>query len=401
MKSPVLLAIAVASLLGAVPLRAAADEGPIVLCYHIVESPQDPRMEISREAFRQQMRYLAMTGYNVIPLRDAYEYAAGKRQSLPPRSVVVTIDDGWRSTYTEVFPEMKRWHFPFTVFIYPRIIGQTSYAMTWKQVKELANAGVDIESHSFSHPYLTQRRHATLAPKEYAAWLEHELAGSKKILEQETGKPVSFLAYPYGDYDRHLVENVGRAGYLAALTCDYGSVRRGSDPLRMRRFAIDKRLDFAEFRHYLGTTPMRVAEMTPQPGQAIDAGITPVTVSAKLPNYKTLDPKSVGMALMSVGGSTPYSYDPHNGSVTLTIKDALKGFQRAIVWATEMKSGKRYEASWTFRAPETKPAAVPAASPPQACPPTDPTAPAPVTAGGSGARSDSADSRLNMRGAKP
>ena len=102
-----------------------AETGATVLCYHIVESPLDPRMEISRETFIQQMRYLAMTGYTVIPLREAYEYAIGKRDSLPKNPVVVTIDDGWRSTYTEVFPEMKRRHFPFTLFIYPNIVGQT------------------------------------------------------------------------------------------------------------------------------------------------------------------------------------------------------------------------------------------------------------------------------------
>src|SRR4051812_27785595 len=159
----------------------AADLGATVLCYHIVESPQDPRMEIGREVFRQHMRYLAMTGYNVIPLRDLYEYAAGKRASLPKNAVVITIDDGWRSTYTEVFPEMKRRGFPFTVFIYPKIIGQTSYAMTWKQIKEMADAGVDVQSHTFSHAFLTRRRHASISEQEYAAWLEHELVESKRV----------------------------------------------------------------------------------------------------------------------------------------------------------------------------------------------------------------------------
>jgi len=384
MKSRALQAIAIAFFFCALPSFAAGDDGAMVLCYHIVESPQDPRMEISREAFRQQMRYLAMTGYNVIPLREAYEYAIGKRASLPPRAVVVTIDDGWRSTYTEVWPEMKKWHFPFTVFIYPRIIGQTTHAMTWAQVKAMSDAGVDIESHSFSHPFLTQRRHTGMAPKEYTAWIEHELAGSKKTLEHETGKTVQFIAYPYGDYDHYLVANVARSGYLAALTCDFGFVRHGSDPLRMKRFAIDKRLDFAAFRRYLGANPMRVAAMTPPPGQAIDPGI-PVTISAKIPNYKTLDPKSIGLALMSTTASVPYSYDPKDGLITLTIKDALKGFQRALVWATDLKSGRRFEASWTFRIPEPPPA-VPAANPltsPQQCPPADPTTAAPVTAGGS------------------
>src|SRR5438128_9648332 len=77
----------------------ASQDGATVLCYHIVESPQDPRMEISRDTFLQQMRYLAMTGYTIVPLRDAYDYAVGKKDSLPKNAVVVTIDDGWRSTY--------------------------------------------------------------------------------------------------------------------------------------------------------------------------------------------------------------------------------------------------------------------------------------------------------------
>src|SRR6059036_2053463 len=98
------------------PPPPAEDYGATILCYHIVESPQDPRMEISRETFRQQMRYLEMTGYTVVPLRDVYDYASGARSSLPKHAVAITIDDGWRSTYTEVFPEMKRLHFPFTVF---------------------------------------------------------------------------------------------------------------------------------------------------------------------------------------------------------------------------------------------------------------------------------------------
>src|SRR6185503_20086634 len=136
------IVVGVPQVFARVPELPVPSDGPTVLCYHIVESPPDPRTEISRETFLQQMRYLAMTGYNVIPLRDAYEYATGKRASIPKNSVVVAIVDGWRSTYTEVFPEMKKRHFPFTVFIYPRIIGQTPYALTWKQIREMANAGV-------------------------------------------------------------------------------------------------------------------------------------------------------------------------------------------------------------------------------------------------------------------
>ena len=352
----ILILIAATPLLARVePLR---DDVPTatVLCYHIVESPQDARMEISRDTFRQQMRYLAMTGYNVIPLRELYEFVTGKRQSIPRNAVVITIDDGWRSTYTEVFPEMQKRKFPFTIFIYPKIVGQTSHALTWKQVKEMSDAGVDIQSHSLSHPFLTQRRHTSFDDRAYAAWLTHELADSKKILERETGREVEFLAYPYGDYDHNLAASVAKAGYAAALTCDYGRVKRGSDPLRMKRMVIDKRMDFASFRHYLGAGSMRVEETMPIASQTFEPE-QPIIVSAKLPNHDKLDPKSIGMALISTsGGASPFAYDARSGAISMVLSealDALRGkYQRALVWATEAKTGKRVEASWTFRIPD-------------------------------------------------
>jgi peptidoglycan/xylan/chitin deacetylase (PgdA/CDA1 family) len=343
-------------------------------------------MEIGRDAFRQQMRYLSMTGYNIIPLRELYDYVSGKRASIPRNAVVITIDDGWRSTYTEVFPEMQKLGFPFTVFIYPRIIGQTSHALSWKQVKEMSDAGVDIESHSFSHPFLTKRRHAALDDRNYYQWLDRELEGSKKMIEHETGHTVSFLAYPYGDYDHYLVAACARAGYAAALTCDFGRVKKASDPLRMKRFVIDKRMDFAAFRRYLGAGSMRVQDITPMPNQVFEPE-QPIVISAKIPNHESLDPKSIGMALITPGKVNPFSYDAQNGSISMILGDAfetLKGKSlRALIWATD-KAGKRLEATWVFHIPEQQ---LPVNPPPAAQPSS--LAPAGVIAGAgpSGAKS--------------
>jgi peptidoglycan/xylan/chitin deacetylase (PgdA/CDA1 family) len=374
------------------PLFAAPREdaavGATVLCYHIVESPNDPRMEISRDTFRQQMRYLAMTGYNVIPLRTLYEYVTGKRASIPKDAVVITIDDGWRSTYTEVFPEMQKLGFPFTVFIYPRIIGQTSHALTWKQVKEMSDAGVDIESHSFSHPFLTQRRHASLDEKQYQAWLDNELAGSRKLIAKEIGRPVDFIAYPYGDYDHHLVAACARAGYAAALTCDYGRVKKASDPLRMKRFVIDKRMDFAAFRRYLGAGSMPVQDTSPKLTQVFEPE-QPIVISAKIPNHSQLDPKTIRMALITPGTTSPFSYDAKSGEITMILKDAIEQLKgkslRALVWATD-KAGKRVEASWVLHIPAPQlPQAPPAMPPANLAPASAPAAATPSATTGEAA----------------
>ena len=162
-----------------------------------------------------------------------------------------------------------------------------------------------------------------------------------------------------------MAEASAKAGYTAALTCDYGPVRKGSDPLKMKRFVIDDRMDFAAFRRYMGTTPMQLAEMTPKPG-VIDSGVT--TISAKIPNFQNLDPKSVGMALLSLGNAVPYSYDAKNGAISLAVRDGIEAlksrYHRAVVWGTDTKTGKRVEATWVFRLPDpNKPPAAPAQQP--------------------------------------
>jgi peptidoglycan/xylan/chitin deacetylase (PgdA/CDA1 family) len=202
-----------------------------------------------------------------------------------------------------------------------------------------------------------------MSDDEYTTWLRRELAESRRILEKEAGRKVQFLAYPYGDYDDRVAEAAAKAGYSAALTCDFGRVKKGSDPLKMKRFVIDDKMDFAAFRKYMGATPMQLAEMSPKPGTGIDPGIT--TISAKIPSHQTLDPKSVGMALLSLGATVPYSYDARSGEITLTLHDALSNlksrYHRAVVWATDTKTGKRVEASWVFRLPD--PNALPPSKP--------------------------------------
>src|SRR5262249_32280244 len=100
------------------------------------------------------------------------------------------------------------------------------------------------------------------------------------------------------------------------------------------------------------------------PGKLLDPG--DLTISAHIPDYQRLDPKSVGMALLSMAGTFPYSYDAKNGWISLMVNEGLQGtLQRALVWATEKKSGRRVEASWTCRLPDVF-------GDPAFCPPIDP-----------------------------
>ena len=187
-----------------------------IICYHVVESPYDTEFSITRDTFAEQMQYLAATGFRVVSLAEVHDYMAGRRKSLPRNAVVITVDDGYRSVYTEMYPLLKRYKYPFSVFIYPNWIGKSAYALTWSQIKEMAGEGVAIESHSLSHSFLTRRKSGV---KNYNSFLNAELAKSKETIEKQTGKRVRFLAYPYGDYDPHVASEAKSAGYVAGLTC--------------------------------------------------------------------------------------------------------------------------------------------------------------------------------------
>lgn len=342
-------------------LAVAAENPPasaIVLCYHVVESPSDTPFAISRYQFLQQMQYLASTGYKVIPMSQLMDYVAGRRDSLPENAVVITVDDGWRCTYSEIYPVMKQFKFPFTAFIYPKFVNKSAYAVTWKQVREMADNGVDIQSHTYSHQFLSERRHGSLSTNQYLQWLQTELVESKKVIEEETGRKVKYLAYPYGDYDAAVEQAVSDAGYEGAFTCNYGATKRGQDPFKLRRVMVFGNTSFASFRRNLGAKPLVIADATPSAQQTFD-GSKPV-ISARIPKFESLDPASIGMTLLSLGRTASY-FDRRDGTVSLVVRDELKQkVQRAVVWAKDKRTGRRYEATWVFTVPIADATAPPA-----------------------------------------
>lgn len=322
-------------------LRAQDPPTAVILAYHIVQSPNDTVYSMSRASFRRQMDYLRATGYTVISLGELHDYITGKRESIPDPSVVITVDDGWKCTYTEIFPVMKELGFPFTVFVYPKFIGQSAYALSWKEVAQMAEDGVDIQSHSNSHPYLTKRSKTALRA---------ELVESRQTIERKTGRPVRFLAYPYGDYNERVMQAAEAAGYEAGLTCNFGPVEKGSNPYRLKRVVLLEKTTFASFRKLLGSQELKLAQVSPRPGGEFDPG-EPV-VAARIADFESLEPESVNLAILGMKRA-PYSYDPRDGSISLVLRNAPAGHKySAAIWGIDRKTGRRREAVWTFTLPD-------------------------------------------------
>jgi Polysaccharide deacetylase len=139
----------------------------IVLLYHRFED-RPAGLVTTPNDFRAQMKALKDNGISVISMQDLLAWRNGKK-AIPSKSAVITIDDEWNSQYYVAWPILKEFGYPFTLFIYTQWVNTGGKAMTWDQLAEMRDAGVDIEAHTVSHHDL---RHA---PRrlDYTTWLHN------------------------------------------------------------------------------------------------------------------------------------------------------------------------------------------------------------------------------------
>ena len=210
------------------------DYHPVYFCYE--------------EAFDQQMSYLQHEGYTTIVLDDFIAFQKNQKP-LPPKPIILTFDDGFMSNYLYALPILTKYEMTATLFMTVDRAASNfiKYAavdspLTDLQLKEMNAQGVAVESHSMTHPYLSD-----LTP-DLIWW---ELFESRKSLETLLQKPIKFIAIPSGAYNQTVKRLVRQAGYEAAFCMLKGTNNRGSDPYALRRLVIGRDFTLEDFRRIL------------------------------------------------------------------------------------------------------------------------------------------------------
>jgi len=196
-----------------------------VFIYHHFGDPRYPTTNVGMEEFTAQVEYLVENDYRVITLSQLVDILASRGgKTLPPRTVVITIDDGYRTTYTRAWPVLRKYGLPCTVFLYLEGIerGYSNY-LTWEQVREMRDAGVDFQDHTYHHLRLADWPEG-LDEAGYRNHLRQELEKGRELFTARLGLPPRFLALPYGEYNSHVLQVAKETGYEAVLTQDGGSV---------------------------------------------------------------------------------------------------------------------------------------------------------------------------------
>jgi peptidoglycan/xylan/chitin deacetylase (PgdA/CDA1 family) len=209
-----------------------------ILLYHRLGPVAADQMTVATPVVEAQLQAIQDGGYTVIPLTTLLAALGEPATSLPERPIVIVSDDGHKSVYTDLFPLMKRFHLPVTLFIYPSAISNANYAMTWEQLAEIKASGlVDIQSHTYWHPNFNIEK-KRLAPPAYEKFVQDQLVKSKAVLEQKFGGKVDLLAWPFGIHDADLERAAQAAGYVAAFTIDRRPVTRADKLMALPRFIV-------------------------------------------------------------------------------------------------------------------------------------------------------------------
>jgi peptidoglycan/xylan/chitin deacetylase (PgdA/CDA1 family) len=215
-----------------------------ILCYHKFGSDDTSSMTTPPHVFEQQMMYLKENGYRVISPRQLMDFLTYRRQ-IPKKSVLITMDDGYKSVYEVAWPILKKYDFTATLFVYTDYVGISKKAISWDELGVLKANGFTIGSHSVAHSDLTEKNQDE-TEEDFQKRLKKEIFLSKQIIDAKLGQDTLFFSFPYGRYNADLMKMVKSAGYKIAVTVDRGSNPFFTNPLALKRDMILKQ-DIALF----------------------------------------------------------------------------------------------------------------------------------------------------------
>jgi peptidoglycan/xylan/chitin deacetylase (PgdA/CDA1 family) len=358
----------------------------LIFCYHrLVDKVRYPGTEITPAAFEAQMKELKDKGITVISMQDLLAWKRGEK-NIPPRCAVVTFDDGWKSQYEVGWPIMKKFGYPFTLFIYTEGVAGGhlggGQAITWEQLGELRDNGVDIQAHTATHQDLREghqvmvidangkRSKKKLTGADYEKWVQNEVVGSKELLEQRLGIKVNCFAVPFGNYNEHVKELARNAGYEAMFTV-YGQPITFTSPLdSIGRYAIEanKPKVFADAVGMIGASSgggpavaeVGAKDLTTQPADGDTVRTATPLIKANLSSIGQIEPGSVQMRVSGLG-LVPANFDSKTGTVSYQVPQKLRD-KTCTVIVSAKSEGKKVETHWTFGLEEATTASSPAAA---------------------------------------
>lgn len=230
--------------------------------------------------FENEMYYLAQNGYTTLTMSEVNTYLRNKI-TLPPKTVVITFDDGYESNYVYAYPILQRYNLKATIAVIVKSsldgvsgsngeydpAGKTH--LTFEQMREMVKSGlIEIGSHSYDgHAYITtadsdygkfftQRKYLPELGRseiydEYFTRINDDLRLSKYILEQELGREICYFAFPYGSNSSDVVTALQYNGFEIATTVAAGRIAGHSNIYLLNRKNVNPQISISQFANLI------------------------------------------------------------------------------------------------------------------------------------------------------
>ena len=227
-----------------------------VIMYHRFGDSRYPSTNIKKEQFLKHINELLKPEYNVIDIELALR-AINNIKLIKDKSIVITIDDAYSSVYNYAWPIFKKHNLPFTLFVSTDVIdNKTPGYMSWEEIRILRDNGVTIGSQTKSHPHMYKMSKQRIID---------ELLVSNKRFIQEIGSRPKIFAYPYGEYNLEVLEQVKLQGFTAAFGQHSGVAHKSLGLYELPRFAMNEKYgDMGRFLLAINALPMPISDLSPK-----------------------------------------------------------------------------------------------------------------------------------------
>ena len=332
-----------------------------VLGYHdFSKTKKATQMLIPTDKFRKQMQAIKELGLNVISMEDFLAWKRGEKK-IADKSILITIDDGWKSVYTDAYPILKEFGFPFTVFLYTNYVDGGGSALTTAMIKEMQEHGCTIGSHSISHPFpAAVKKERSKGPEQFTKYLQKEFGESRDILREKFEGSVTSYAYPGGFVTGEMLPVAAESGYECLFTVLPGKTTLSTSNFTVPRYIILGTHDYI-FRNatsFKATKTSKASDgaivqstahpVIPEPGAVISDRMP--KISADLSELENLDPPSLSMRIAGFG-KVPAVYDGETKTVSWQVNRKLRASTCEVTLSWRVKGSTEYAdpMTWIFR----------------------------------------------------
>lgn len=321
-----------------------AQDNAVILVYHHVSQDTPKSTSVSPKTFEQHMQYLA-DNHTVLPLKTVID-TLQKKQSLPDKAVVITFDDGYKNIFQNAHHILKRFGFPYTIFVNPVLIGKAKYQLNWQQIKQMQTEQVTFANHGNAHIHSLKKR-----PQEtQQAWLirvTKNVTDAEQLLVEKLGYSLKYFAYPYGEFNHNFKQQLTSLGYVS-FAQHSGAISSYSDFSALPRFpsaGIYSNLKTLKVK--LNSLAIPVIDVTPHEPE-LDVSTNTFNFSFRI-NTDDLNPSQINCFKRG----SKLVHDNSEGLISMTLNNMSKAGRHRINCTAPSKqhTGRYYWLSQPFFVP--------------------------------------------------